>query len=417
MAISESENSIKLYKALQNYNSSAIITQDFQALLNLTLDTFSTIFHFSSCMILEFFEKDSCLYPIDYKGFHYLYSIEPIPFMIQDLNHQKDCFTKKTNQYLSKYFENLKLDELVICPIFKSDTTFYGFIVCGNHPENKNTAVVDYEVFTALSHQAGFYINNHRANEQLRLEIEERNIAKQKIAEQTKALKRSNEDLQQFAYVISHDLKAPLRNITSFSQLLQHSFPNELTPDAKEYLDFILIGVKQLGDLIDDLLIYSRASERPIEFEEVEFELIVEAVKYNLNIAIQESNAIVEYNDLPTLNANFNQMTILFQNLISNAIKFGQQDIPPIIKISSQPYDKERTLFTITDNGIGIEKEYFDRIFSLFQRLHRQDEYEGTGLGLSISKKILERHSGEIWVESDGKNQGAIFHVLLPNNL
>lgn len=417
LTINNLKNAVTLYKAIQNYNSAAVVTQDFQSLLNLTLNAFYEIFHFSNCMILEYFEQDNSLYPIAYQGFDALGYIQPIPFDIQQLNNQKKGFTNLTNTTLTRYFDCLQLPEAVICPIFKSQGVFYGFIVCGNDQLTSDFAQLDIEAFTGLSHQAGFYINNYRSNEQLRLEIEERNIDKQKIAEQTKALKRSNEDLQQFAYVISHDLKAPLRNITSFAQLLEHSFPEKLTDDAKEYLDFILTGVKQLGSLIDDLLLYSRASKKPIDFEEVEFDLILETVKYNLNIAIQESDAMIEYDDLPTLNASFNQMTLLFQNLISNAIKFKQDDRQPIIKISSQPQDEKHTLFMVSDNGIGIEEEYFSRIFSLFQRLHGQEEYEGTGLGLSICKKIVERHKGEIWVKSKGKNQGATFFILLPNNL
>ncbi|MFK7951118.1 MAG: ATP-binding protein [Saprospiraceae bacterium] len=417
LIITKLENSVTLYKAIQDYNSAAINTQDFPTLLELTLNTFSTIFRFNNCMILEYFEKDNSLYPIYFHGFASLNTIQPIPFNIQHLENQNSSFTNKSNVKLAKYFEALALVESAICPIFKRNGDFYGFVICGNNKQTNDFAQLDIDAFTALSHQAGFYINNYRANEQLRLEIDKRNIAKQKIAEQTTALKRSNEDLQQFAYVISHDLKAPLRNITSFAQLLEHSFPEELTADAKEYLSFILTGVKQLGNLIDDLLLYSRASKKTIDFEPVEFDLIMDMVKYNLNISIQESDAIIEYDELPTINASFNQMTLLFQNLISNAIKFRQDDIQPVIKISSQPHNEKQTLFMISDNGIGIEKEYSDRIFLLFQRLHGQDEYEGTGLGLSICKKIMERHKGEIWVESNGKNKGATFFILLPNNL
>lgn len=417
LTIAKLEKSVTLYKAIQDYNSVAITTQDFQTLLELTLNTFSTIFHLNNCMILEYDKKDTCLHPIYFRDFGSLDFIQPISFDIQDLKNQHHSFTNKANLKLARYFDTLALAEAVICPIFKHDGTFYGFIICGNNETMTEFAQLDIDAFTALSQQAGFYINNYRANEQLRLEITKRNIAKQKIAEQTTALKRSNEDLQQFAYVISHDLKAPLRNITSFAQLLEHSFPEELTEDAKEYLGFILTGVKQLGNLIDDLLLYSRASKKSIDFEPVEFDLIMEMVKYNLNISIQENEAILEYDALPTINASFNQMTLLFQNLVSNAIKFRQDNIQPIIKISTKPQDNNHTLFMISDNGIGVEKEYFNRIFSLFQRLHGQDEYEGTGLGLSICKKITERHKGEIWVESAGKNQGATFFISLPNDL
>ena len=412
------ENSVNLYKAIQYYNTIAITTTDFQTLLEITINTFTRIFDFPNCMILEYFENDNNLYPIDYQGFDKNDYIKPIPFEINDLNNLKNTFTKYSNEKLTHYFDSLQLTESVICPIFKRNGVFYGFIVCGSQElVYDKINILDLDAFTALSHQAGFYINNYRANEQLRLEIEDRKIAEKKVAEQTAALKRSNENLQQFAYVISHDLKAPLRNITSFAQLLKRSFPEELNENATEYLNFILTGVKQLSNLIDDLLEYSRASEKPIEFEPIEFDLIMETVKYNLNIAIQESNATIEYGELPTMNASYNQMTLLFQNLLSNAIKFCQSDVQPIIKISSKSYGTKNTLFTVSDNGIGIKKEYFNRIFSLFQRLNRQDEYEGTGLGLSICKKIIERHNGRIWINSKGENQGTTFYILLPNDL
>ena len=412
------ENSVNLYKAIQYYNTIAITTTDFQTLLEITINTFTRIFDFPNCMILEYFENDNNLYPIDYQGFDKNDYIKPIPFEINDLNNLKNTFTKYSNEKLTHYFDSLQLTESVICPIFKRNGVFYGFIVCGSQElVYDKINILDLDAFTALSHQAGFYINNYRANEQLRLEIEDRKIAEKKVAEQTAALKRSNENLQQFAYVISHDLKAPLRNITSFAQLLKRSFPEELNENATEYLNFILTGVKQLSNLIDDLLEYSRASEKPIEFEPIEFDLIMETVKYNLNIAIQESNATIEYGELPTMNASYNQMTLLFQNLLSNAIKFCQSDVQPIIKISSKSYGTKNTLFTVSDNGIGIKKEYFSRVFSLFQRLNRQDEYEGTGLGLSICKKIIERHNGRIWINSKGENQGTTFYILLPNDL
>lgn len=414
------KNSLALYKAVQAYNTVAMMTGDFQALLDLTLDTFMGLFEVPNCMILEYFERDNSLYPIAYQNFEHLSAIPPIPFDINRLENRRKSFTTYTNNQLSETFVSLGLSAIIACPMYKNNGIFYGFVICGNPNTNNETIpkeIFQLEGFTALTHQAGFYINNYRANEQLRLEIEERKLAEEKIAEQTMELKRSNEDLQQFAYVISHDLKAPLRNITSFAQLLEHSFEEELSEEAKEYLHFILTGVKQLGSLIDDLLTYSRASKKPIDFEPVEFDLIVESVQYNVNIAIQESNATIHYDNLPIINASFNQMTLLFQNLISNAIKFRQAGVEPVIHIESTIYDDKHTLLTVKDNGIGIESEYFERVFSLFQRLHRQDEYEGTGLGLSICKKIMERHNGNIWIESEGLNKGTTFFIVLPNYL
>ena len=403
------------YKAIQAYSSKAMLTDDFDILLDLSIEAFSNIFGFQDIIIFEYFDKDEMLYPIAYQGFLGLDSIPTIACSTKELNANikgQDIFS---NPKLSHQASKLLLKEGVFCPMRKSKNQFYGLILLGNSDvTSKNLTPSELDVFTDLSNQVSFFINNFRANEDLRLEIVERKIIEQKIEEQAAQLKRSNEDLQQFAYVISHDLKAPLRNITSFAQLLEHSFVKEIPEDALEYLHFILKGVKQLSSLIDDLLIYSRASEKQIEFEPVEFDLVMETVKYNLNISIQETDTIINYKNLPTLDASFNQMALLFQNLIGNAVKFRQENITPIINIESKKYDDKHTLFTVSDNGIGVKSEYFNRIFSLFQRLHRQDEYEGTGLGLSICKRIMERHQGKIWVESNGANCGTTFFVLIP---
>ncbi|MFX1279168.1 MAG: ATP-binding protein [Promethearchaeota archaeon] len=224
-------------------------------------------------------------------------------------------------------------------------------------------------------------------------------------------LKRSNEDLQQFAYVASHDLQEPLRAIVSFSQLLEDKYKDKLDEDGKDFIQFITDGAKNMNILIKDLLSYSRITTHARPLEMSNLENILKDALFNLQESIKESNATISYDDMPTLNVDKTQFMQLFQNLISNSIKFRRKE-PPRIHIGVEE-SIDKWTFSIRDNGIGIESKYFDRLFNIFYRLHTKEEYPGTGIGLPICKKIVQRYSGEIWVESEfGK--GSIFSFTIP---
>ena len=224
-------------------------------------------------------------------------------------------------------------------------------------------------------------------------------------------LERSNKELQQFAYVASHDLQEPLRMVASFTQLLERRYQDKLDSDAKEFIHFAVDGAGRMQKLIDDLLVYSQVGSQKTPFEPTDCNFLLDQVTANLRVAIDEDHAILTRDDLPIVDCNASQMTQLFQNLISNAIKFrGKQ--PPRIHISAERKGNE-WLFSIKDNGIGIDPQYKEKIFKIFQRLHSRDEYPGTGIGLALCKKIVEYHGGTFWVESDiGK--GATFYFTLP---
>ncbi len=260
----------------------------------------------------------------------------------------------------------------------------------------------------------------NQTNVLLQNELEEKEIAEKKLKKSqielknlVEELKRSNEELQQFAYVTSHDLQEPLRTISSFTQLLEHRYKGQMDKDADEFIEYIVDATKRMQNLIKDLLEYSRVTTRGKEFELVDTEEIIEEAISNLSAAITESNAQISYDKLPQIIADSRQIGQLFQNLISNAIKFKKQGIPPKINIQvNKDEENGEYVFSVKDNGIGIEKDYFDRIFTIFQRLHTRDEYSGTGIGLSISKKIVERHGGNIWVESEFQ-KGSIFYFTI----
>jgi two-component system, chemotaxis family, sensor kinase Cph1 len=225
-------------------------------------------------------------------------------------------------------------------------------------------------------------------------------------------LLRSNKELEQFAYVASHDLQEPLRMVSSFTQLLAQRYNDRLDNDAKEFIQYAVNGATQMQALINDLLAYSRIQTKGKEFSNVDMHEALGKAVHNLGTKIQEKNVLITNGELPMLYVDEGQMVQLFQNLIGNAIKFSLNS--PIIHISSSE-ENDQYILSVKDNGIGIEKQYFDRIFQIFQKLHPKDEYEGTGIGLAVCKRIVERHGGKIWIESE-KGKGSTFYFSLNKN-
>jgi signal transduction histidine kinase len=223
-------------------------------------------------------------------------------------------------------------------------------------------------------------------------------------------LERSNEELQRFAYVASHDLQEPLRMIASYLQLLKRRYKGKLDSDADEFIDYAVDGANRMKTIINDLLAYSRVESQGGIFTLLNCDDIISNVLDNLKVSIQENNAIITYDDLPEIIGDNTQIHQLFQNLISNAIKFRKKEDP---KIFIGVEEKENSWkFSVQDNGIGIDSQYFDRIFIIFQRLHAKEEYEGTGIGLAISKRIVERHGGRIWIESKPGEGSSIYFTI-----
>jgi light-regulated signal transduction histidine kinase (bacteriophytochrome) len=225
-------------------------------------------------------------------------------------------------------------------------------------------------------------------------------------------LKRSNAELEQFAYVASHDLQEPLRMVSSYLQLLSRRYQGKLDSDADEFIDFAVDGARRMQRLIEDLLAFSRIGTRGKPFEQVNANLALDKALANLTMTIEETSSKIMRSELPTLNADETQLVQLFQNLIVNGIKFHKTDETPKVEISAVQEGNEWK-FAVQDNGIGIDLQFAERIFVIFQRLHPRTEYPGTGIGLAICKKIVERHGGRIWVESK-PDAGATFYFTFP---
>jgi PAS domain S-box-containing protein len=243
-------------------------------------------------------------------------------------------------------------------------------------------------------------------------DITERKRSEQNLVKTVGELKRSNDDLQQFAYVASHDLQEPLRMVASFTQLLAKRYKGRLDSEADEFIAYAVDGSNRMQGLIQDLLAYSRAGTNGKALHEISSEKALNDALANLQATIQESGAVVTHDSLPAITTDDAQLILVFQNLVGNAIKYRSAEIPRVHVSATKNGGGEWT-FSVRDNGLGIDPQYFERIFVLFQRLHGREEFKGTGIGLTVCKKIVERLGGRIWVESQPQ-KGSTFYFALP---
>lgn len=243
-------------------------------------------------------------------------------------------------------------------------------------------------------------------------DITERKQAEEKLLEKNNELVRSNQELEQFAYIVSHDLKEPLRMVSSYMQMLRKKYSDKFEGQAEEYMNFAVDGAQRMSILINDLLEYSRIGRLNTATQIVDCNDILEIVKKNLQTEIEKTQAIFTIGNLPVIKSSFTYMVQVFQNLAGNALKF-RSNRKPEIEITAVRAENNFWKFSIKDNGIGMEAQHLERIFIIFQRLHTREEYSGTGIGLAISKKIVEFHGGNIWVESK-PGEGTTFYFTLP---
>jgi PAS domain S-box-containing protein len=297
---------------------------------------------------------------------------------------------------LDTYLQDINAESFIGAPLFDSTGRVLGLIAVLSHQPCRDPDLMA-EILNIFAVRAAAEI--------------ERQQAEVALHNQKQELARSNDELQQFAYVASHDLQEPLRMITSYLELLERRYKGQLDAKADTFIAYAVDGATRMQILINDLLSYSRVGTQKQNFQAVDCTKIVQNVLTNLQVTIAQNNAVITYAPLPQVNADPSQLTQLFQNLIGNAIKFRSEE-PPQIQIGAE-YTDDKWLFSVEDNGIGMESQYLDRIFIIFQRLHGKTEYPGTGIGLAVCKKIVERHGGSLWVESQ-PGRGSTFHFSLP---
>jgi len=244
----------------------------------------------------------------------------------------------------------------------------------------------------------------------IKLDITQRKQAEDRHEALLNELKRSNQDLEQFAYVASHDLKQPLRQISSFATLLERRLGDKAEGDIRDYLNYLTDGAKRMQSLVNDLLDYSRVSHRPLHNDDVDMNQIAAAALSLLQVPVAEAAAQIHCGVLPHVRGDRSQLEHLLQNLVGNALKYRSADRPPVITVACD----EQGVFSVADNGIGIPPDQAERVFMIFQRLHTAQTYEGTGIGLAVCRKIVERHGGRIWLESAGEGKGTTFFFTLP---
>ena len=272
----------------------------------------------------------------------------------------------------------------------------------------RNMHILDFEIRYALGEKERKIEELTKENRYQALLLERNS----QIEKQNEQLRQANEELQQFAYISSHDLKEPLRMIGSFTQIIEQKYASKLGEEPKSYFQFINEGVSRMHGLLDALLQYATIGKIDLELEPVEVQEVINIARTNLTVKIEETDANILCGEMPTVKAISSFLVQLFQNLISNAIKFRQEESRPIILINAE----ERTqdwLFSVEDNGIGIAQEHKERIFIIFQRLHKRNKYEGTGIGLAICHKIVSQLMGKIWIESE-LGKGTTFFFTIP---
>ena len=323
----------------------------------------------------------------------------------------------RTHEYFAAYRAIIERLDVRACwsePIISLDGGVLGTFAV-YHTDPREPVRLELEIMEISAQLAGIAIEHEQTKRLLsdmNASLEQRVEARTRdLATANQELERSNDELRQFAYIASHDMQEPLRMVTNFGQLLQRTLSTDKGSDTAEWLGFVVEGGKRMQELITDLLQYSEIGYQARPFQQVCLKRVVELVLANLRSSVDDTKAEITWNALPTITGDKPQLVQLIQNLVSNAIKFHDTP-PPKIHISAESRDDEWVV-SVRDSGIGIKAEYRDRIFEFFRRLHNRDRFPGTGIGLAICKRVVERHGGQIWVESE-LGEGSNFRFTLP---
>ncbi|MEQ8705768.1 MAG: ATP-binding protein [Phaeodactylibacter sp.] len=411
----ELDQELNRFKIIQDFSKEGLFQDSIEDFATIATEYFIQAFQQPHCLFAEYRDEGD-LKPIGQFGFSQMPIPEVLPILISDLPEREGFLLGEHPEFKSK-LAFLELEDALVAPMYRPDNSFYGLVVSGQQKADQRFYAPinpkDRHAFTVMATKASYLMYNFRTNELLKQEIKERRRMEQMLEAKANDLLRSNADLEQFAYVVSHDLKAPLRNVQGFADLLRRD-QSAFSPSNREYVDMIWDEVKRFSDIIDALLRYARVSTSSIQdMKEVDFQQLVYNIEGQLSLTLQQRKAQLHYQNLPAVQANYRQMQQLLQNLIINAIKFTPDGRMPFIHLEAEPTPNGYR-FAVKDNGIGLRPADQKRIFGLFQRADREQQFEGNGLGLSICKKIVEQHKGKIWVESEGPGKGSTFFFTLP---
>lgn len=410
----ELDQELNRFRLIQEFSEVGMFRESIRDFAAIATEYFIQAFEQPHCLLAEFQPEDGQLRTLSFFGF----SGAEIPacFSVSmGQFHQREGFLLAQHPILQQQLSFLCLEDALIAPLYAPDGASLGIVACGQRLEDQRfynpIDPKDRHAFTVMATKVGYLLHNFRVNEQLKQEIEERRKVEKMLEDKAADLLHSNAELEQFAYVVSHDLKAPLRNAMGFARLLKSKYQPDLPRAGQEYLDIVWQEINRFNKAIDDLLAHARLSSRENAFTLVDLNQVIERVKARNSLALSQASISVQ--QLPCLPAYSLQMEQLFQNLILNAVKFTPPERRPEIRIEVQQSENVYR-FAVTDNGIGIDEKGQQQVFGLFQRLHTSNGYEGNGLGLSICKKIVEQHQGKIWVYSEGHNKGTTFYFTLP---
>lgn len=411
----ELDEELNRFKVIQEFSQEGLFQETIEEFSTLATEYFIQAFQQPHCLFAEC-RREGQLFVAGQFGFSGVEVPTRLPVQAEDIPHRSGFLLKEYPAFASK-IEFLQLEDALVAPMYRPDNDFYGLVICGQQEADQRfydpINAQDRHAFTVMATKASYLMYNFRTNELLKQEIQERRRVEQMLEAKANDLLRSNAELEQFAYVVSHDLKAPLRNVQGFADLLKRN-KEELKPATQEYINVIWEEVMRFSDIIDALLRYARVSTSSVQdMKMVDFQQLIYKIEGQLSMTLQQRKARLSYHNLPTLQANYRQMQQLLQNLVINAIKFTPEGRVPLIHLEAEPIQYGYR-FAVLDNGIGLQPGDRQRIFGLFQRADRDRQYEGNGLGLSICKKIVEQHKGKIWAESAGPDKGATFFFTLP---
>ena len=411
----ELDQELNRYRLLQEFSQVSLSLDHLQAFADTAVEFFVQAFEQPHCLFAIFDDNQQHFTTASTFGF----SEQQIPdfFIVKGKQkHLQNIKLLSQSSDLQSSINFLNLQEALIAFLVNPNQVINGLIICGQKNEdqrfypsitNKLTPS-----FAVMGIQTAYLLHNFNATERLRQEIRVRKKVEKMLENKATDLMRSNADLEQFAYVVSHDLKAPLHNVKGYSKILKDKYKTALPHKAKTYLSIILDEVNRFGDTIDALLKYARFNNSEAPLQHIGFQEIIEKIQRQIRLTLDQRSVIIQYSKLPTVYANSLQMEQLVLNLITNAIKFTPPEIAPEIRISAT-LKNDSFLFCFRDNGIGLAPGQEETIFNLFNRLYK-DAYEGSGIGLSICKKIIQQHGGKIWAVSPGKNKGTSFYFTLP---